>query len=79
MNPIDFEKANLTWYKPLNMKNCESLKVYRSPDEEYSISCWQTVSWKERIRFLFTGIMWLWVYGPQHPPVCVSVKDPFAK
>lgn len=78
VNPIDFEQSNMTWHKPKNMSNCVDLKVYRAPEDEFSISCWKAPL-KERIKFLFSGIAWLWVFGATHPPVIVSVQDPFAK
>jgi len=79
MNPIDFEQSNFTFTKPEDMSDCGDLKVYKGVtgfDGPFSISCWEA-SLRERIKFLFSGIVWLWVYGVSHPPVIVSVEDPF--
>ena len=77
MKHIDFEGSNKTLTKPEGWtdEQCSSLKVHN--DGEKTISCWQLTVW-ERIKLLFTGKIWLWVwYGNTSPPVCVDIENPF--
>lgn len=79
MNPIRFAEANRELQKPEGMtdEQCASLPVYTNGQQ--CVSCWQA-TWKERIRFLFTGKAWLWVWsGETQPPVAVTVNDPFSR
>jgi hypothetical protein len=50
------------------------LPVYREPG--YLISCWQ-MTWRERLRVLWTGRVWLHVAGATHPPVVLGTEAPF--
>ena len=69
--PIKFPEVNVNWW---GQGDVGDLPAYR--DEEGSISCWH-LGWRERIRLLLTGRVWLHVYGKQHPPVNVGAEDPF--
>ena len=80
MRPIAFEQANGT----LTGGPAESfgtgddvadLPVYR--DEAETISCWKA-SFKERLRVLFTGRVWLRSASQTHPPVSVEGVAPWA-
>lgn len=58
-----------------HIPNCENLHVFN--DGEKSISLWKA-SLKDRIKILFTGKIWLWVFaGHTAPPVCVDANYPF--
>lgn len=79
MKPVDFKESNIPLAKPSNTtdEQCGSLNVYT--DGEYCISCWKPTL-KERIKILFNGKIWLWVWsGKTQPPVCVDAKKPFKK
>ena len=77
MKPIDFPASNKLLGKPDSMTDdeCSSLHVYA--DGRQCISCWQG-NWKDRLRFLLTGKLWLWVVsGHTQPPVAVTTEHPF--
>lgn len=79
MKPIEFKEQTKVLSKPKSMtdEECSSMAIWN--DGEKCISCWKA-SLKERIRFLFTGKMWLWVLsGVTQPPVLVDVQNPFIK
>ena len=76
--PTPFEEANFTWKGwPADGERDEvsDLPAYRNQD--LTISCWR-MSWRERLRILFTGRSWLHVYGPQ-PPIYVGSDYPFER
>lgn len=69
MNPIKFKEANKNLLKPNNMtdEECKSLWVYT--DNQQCISCWK-MTFKQRIKALLFGKVWLSVYsGQTQPPV----------
>lgn len=69
MVPVKFKEANRKLLKPDNMtdEECNSLWVYT--DGKQCISCWK-LSWKQRIKALLFGRVWLSVlYGGTQPPV----------
>lgn len=77
MKPITFEEQNKVLNKPESMtdEECSPLPVFN--DGEQSVSCWKCESLRERIKFLFTGIMWLGVFaGRSQPPVYITVDKP---
>ena len=77
MTPANFEESNRTLTKPRDMtdEQCTSLPVWT--DGEHCLSCWQG-TWLERLQFLFTGKLWLWVHsGETQPPVAVGTQYPF--
>lgn len=79
MKPIKFKEMNKALGKPESMtdEECSSLPVYN--DGMQSVSCWKCRSFKERIKFLFTGVMWLGVYaGETQPPVYLTIKKPLS-
>lgn len=78
MKHINFEESNKTLQKPKGMtdEECSPLHVHTTGVE--CISCWHEKSLKERLKFLFTGNVWLWVWsGQTQPPVCLDLKSPF--
>jgi len=74
MNAVDFKYKNHDWQKPQSMTDEECGPLPAFVDDEQSISCWKG-TWKDRIRFLFKGNMWLhvWMSG-QQPPVCLATQ-----
>jgi hypothetical protein len=77
MESIDFKESNKTLTKPEDWtdEECQSLKVYN--DGKHSISCWKPTI-IERIKLLFTGKIWVFVwYGNTSPPICIDVNYPF--
>ena len=68
MNPIEFREQNVVYRKPDSMtdEECSSLPICKVDD--MLISCWK-LSWRERLRALFFGKVWLGVLGHGHPPV----------
>lgn len=69
MKPIKFKEANKNLLKPSNMtdEECNSLWVYTNDQE--CISCWK-MAFKQRIKALLFGKVWLSVYsGQTQPPV----------
>jgi len=78
MKPIDFKEQNFTFLKPTNMtdEECASLPCYRG--EGQIISCWK-MSFKERVKALFTGVVWFGLLGNTHPPIWLAIDRPFIK
>ena len=76
--PVKFAEANFTYTTPHGMtkEQCGDLPCFRS--ETHAISCWQ-FPLRDRLRFLFTGRMWLYLLMSGHPPVCLMADTPFAK
>jgi hypothetical protein len=69
MKPIEFKEANKKLLKPYSMTEdeCGPLSVFS--DDKQCISCWK-MSWKQRIKALIYGRVWLSVYsGNTQPPV----------
>ena len=71
--PRDFPEHNARWW---GQGDVGDLPVYQ--DHEVKISCWR-LSWRERIRALLTGDVWLHVWTPVHPAVYVGAEDPFER
>lgn len=72
MIPIKFKQANKNLLKPDSMTEdeCSSLWVYT--DGNQCISCWK-MNWKQRIKALFFGKIWLSVMsGRTQPPVWID-------
>lgn len=79
MKAITFKEANQLLHKPegITDEQCQALPVWT--DKKHCVSCWQA-TWKERLFFLLTGRVWLWVWsGHTQPPVAASVDMPFKK
>ena len=78
MKPIEFKQQTIVLQKPSSMSDeeCSPLAIHQTENGE-CISCW-TATLKERIKFLFTGRIWLWVVsGRAQPPVYVGIETPF--
>lgn len=76
MKPVQFKQANRLFTRPPNMadKECDPLPVFA--DGEYLVSCWQA-SFRERLKFLFRGTIWFWIFGNLQPPICLDLSDPW--
>ena len=69
MTPIKFKEANRNLSKPPNMTDAECSSLWVYSDGIQCISCWK-MSWKQRIKALLFGKVWLSVlYGSTQPPV----------
>ena len=75
MLAIKFKEANKNLLKPESMtdEECGSLWVYT--DGRECISCWR-LTWKERIKALLFGKVWLSVLsGHTQPPVWLACDN----
>lgn len=78
MKPIKFKNHSRVLEKPKSMtdEQCESLPILQLNDT--NISCW-AAGWRERLRILLTGKVWLGVLsGASQPPVYLSASQPFS-
>jgi len=72
--PVDFPGSNFTYRAPVGMEaECGDLPCYRQPG--MAISCWK-FGLLARLRFLFTGRIFLWLLTDSHPPVTVTTEAP---
>jgi len=71
MKPVNFEDANAKMRAP----GCGELPVIQTKDN-CIVSCWE-MSEEEKKEFEKTGKVWLTVIGLKHPPVCMSVEQPY--
>lgn len=77
MKPIDFPQSTKVLQKPENMfdADCKPLPVWS--DGKQCVSCWRP-TFKERVRILFAGKVWLGVNaGYPQPPVYLTGETPF--
>ncbi len=71
MKPVDFEDKNLVLTAP----GCGPLPALQTKDN-CIVTCWE-MSEKEMKEFQKTGRIWLSVISLKHPPVCMSVEQPY--
>lgn len=77
MDPISFVNMNMTFTKPVDWtgpEECLDLPAYDNGKQ--LITCWKG-TWKDRIRYLFTGQIWLWIWAKVPPPVAIDTRYPF--
>jgi len=77
MKPIKFDGCNCTYAE--DQPQYGSLPVYKDDEQGGRVfHCWQ-MSWKERLRALFTGKIWVNVLNFNKPlqPIILMVKNPF--
>ncbi len=72
MIPITFPECNST-YGAEGWEDVPTLVT-----SEVIVSCWG-MTWRERIRALLTGRVWLVVVAGRQPPVCIETYNPLAK
>jgi hypothetical protein len=65
MNPITFEQVNVTLAK--NQPEYRQLPVLWDDESGTVTSCWK-LSFRERIKLLFTGKLWLQMMNFGKPP-----------
>lgn len=69
MIPVKFKEANRTLLKPSDMTDAECSSLWVYTDGVQCISCWK-LSWKQRLKALLFGRVWLSVRsGSTQPPV----------
>lgn len=77
ITPIDFPEKTHVLNKPESMTDEECMPLPVFSDSEQCISCWK-FGWKERLKVLFKGIVWLGIIsGRTQPPVWLAVEKPF--
>lgn len=79
MTPANFPQANVSLRAPEGMTEaeCGTLRAHR--DGTHHISLWK-LTWAERLRVIWTGQVWLWVWSPHtQPPVALDARSPWAK
>lgn len=75
MKPVHFKEVTNVLAKPASMTDdeCSSLPIYTDGVE--CVSCWK-MSWKERIKALLFGKIWLLIMsGHTQPPVLLVCED----
>ena len=77
MNPFDFKEKNCVFAK--DQPEYLPLPAHKTFDGVV-ISCWK-MSFKERLKVLFTGKIWLSILSFNHPlqPQSLQVNSPFEK
>ena len=74
MKPANFPEANkVLTAPPSHEDDVQDLHVWS--DGEHCVSCWK-MSWRDRIRILFTGTVWFWAMGHTPPPVVLEAEAP---
>lgn len=69
MIPVRFPEANKNLLKPSNMTDEECASLWVFTDGQQCVSRWQ-LTWKDRLRILWYGHIWLSVHsGQTQPPV----------
>lgn len=82
MKPIPFNEANKVLTAPVQGATTEGTAHKIDPlhvftDGQMCISCWQP-TWRERLKILFSGKVWLFIIsGSTQPPVAVVSDSPF--
>lgn len=76
MKPVPFQYQNTVYAE--NQEEYLSLPSYRD-DEGVVLSCWK-LTFRERIKILFTGRMWfmVWTFNAPLQPQLPRVDNPFA-
>lgn len=73
--PDNFPEANIEFKKPSSMTDEECSSLYAYKDEVLAISKWKTTFW-ERVKFVFTGELWLGVMqSGSMPPVWLRINS----
>jgi len=77
MKPVQFKGQSTVLRKPADMSDeeCAPLPILRLGGS--CISCWE-MDWRERVKALFTGRIWVGVLsGLTQPPIYTAVDQPF--
>ena len=78
MKPIEFKQMNITFQKPHGFTDVQCGPLPALRHDNGIISCWK-MSWRERIKVLFTGVIWFDVISYNQPPIWPGVDSPFGK
>jgi len=75
---VVFPEKNFTYKRPENLteEQCRDLPCFRC--STHTVSCWE-FPFRDRLRFLFTGRLWLYLMMNGHPPVALMAESPFPK
>lgn len=79
MKPIKFKEQNVTFAK--NQKPYLPLPAYQDNEQGGRIfHCWK-LTFKERFKILFTGVLWIYVLNFKQPPQPIKpmVDNPFGR
>lgn len=78
MIPVNFKGSNRILHRPKNMReeDCRSLPVHDTGREFYSK--WEPTP-EERLAIANGSDIWLIILGRGHPPVAITVRDPFGE
>jgi hypothetical protein len=78
MEPVKFSEATKNLLKPSGMTDDECKSLWVFSDGQVCVSRWR-LSWKDRLRLLWYGHVWLTVHsGFTQPPVRLdSIKSVF--
>jgi len=71
MFPVNFPEANVTMQAPPDAPEVLSLRVYR--DEHGFVSKWR-MTWRERVRAVLFGSVFLYTAGQHLPPANIQCK-----
>lgn len=76
MKPIEFKEQTCTLLKPHDMldEECGLLPVHRNYHDKFFVSCWR-MGFRERIRALIYGKIWLYVRGEETQPPVSMICD----
>jgi hypothetical protein len=76
MKPEHFPQSNRTLHKPAGWTDDQCASLHTWTDDRTYISKWR-MSWRERLRVLFSGVVWFHCTSFAHPPVCLAVENPW--
>lgn len=71
MVPMEFKEQNLVLLPPNGWSEEQCGKLPAHYDNGKTVSCWK-VSWKDKIKILLFGRIWLVVFSMAHPPVALE-------
>lgn len=75
--PVKFKLCNFTYQPPEGLPDVEPLPCFKS--DIFTVSCWEFPSIWQRLKFLFTGRIWLLQMARVHPPTELSVRSPLTE
>lgn len=79
MKGTSFKESNITMNPPEGQEDrVYPLPVWAHPEGGMFISKWK-MNWKDRIKALIFGAVWLNILSQQHPPVGISTDYPFER
>lgn len=78
MKPIKFKEQNINFTAPQGMteEECGTLPAYSH--ESGILSCWE-MTFRERLKVLFTGRVWFDIMARSQPPIWLGVDKPLIK